>query len=156
VLVGGQLAYALGPRFAVTGTFGWAPSKDRTTARTTGGGGRLVTGREETVDLFQYDLGVEGRLPRDLAGGRWTAVPFAGLGAGGRTFRYRDVDGADAQTNVAGYGALGVELAPAAGRVGLRLEARDYVSAFKGLRGERTDRTARNDVALSAGLTLRF
>jgi hypothetical protein len=130
VLVGGQLAYGLNPNLAVVGTLGWAPSRDRTTAAATRAGG-LTTGRAETVDLFQYDVGVEGRLPRAFAGGTWTAVPFAGLGGGGRTFRYRDLDGADAQTNVAGYGALGVELAPAAGRFGLRLEARDYVSAFR-------------------------
>jgi hypothetical protein len=156
VLVGGQLAYAVRPNLAVVGTFGWAPSKDRTTALAGGGAGLLRTGRAEAVDLFQYDVGVEARLPRAFAGGTWTAVPFAGLGGGGRTFRYRDVDGADAQTNVAGYGALGVELAPAAGRLGVRLEARDYVSAFRGLRGERSERTARNDLALSGGVTVRF
>jgi hypothetical protein len=33
---------------------------------------------------------------------------------------------------------------------------RDNVSAFKGLRGERGERTARNDVQFTAGLTFRL
>src|SRR5512144_2353858 len=31
VIVGGQASYRLNPQFAITGTLGWAPSKDRIT-----------------------------------------------------------------------------------------------------------------------------
>ncbi len=151
-LVGAQGAWAFHPNFAVTGTFGWSPSEDRTTA---GRGGAFSTGRDERVDLFQYDVGVEGRLPLATAGA-WTATPYLAVGGGGRTFRYRDVGGADAQTSPFGYGAVGLDVAPRAGAVGLRLEARDNVTAFRGLRGEYADRAARNDVQLTAGLTYRF
>jgi hypothetical protein len=156
VLTGAQLGYRFTPNLALTGSFGWAPSADKT------GAGRLVGGRPagaQDVDLFQYDLAVEGRLPAALtlgAGRAWHVSPFAALGAGARTFNYRDLDGADAQTQFTGLGALGVDVGPADGRVGLRLEARDYVSAFKGLRGERADRTARNDLSFAAGLTVSF
>jgi len=151
-LVGAQLGWAVRRNVALTGGFGWSPSKDRTTALA---GNRFSTGRDETVDLFQYDLGVEGRLPLATSAA-WAVTPYAGLGGGGRTYRYRDIDGVDSQTSPFGYGAVGVDLAPRAGALGLRLEARDNVTAFRGLRGEYADRTGRNDVQLSAGLTYRF
>jgi hypothetical protein len=151
-LVGAQAGWAFHPNFALTGGFGWSPGKDRTTGAR---GNALFTGRDETVDLFQYDLGVEGRLPLRTSGA-WTATPYLALGGGGRTFRYRDVDGAGSQTSPFGYGAVGLDVAPRAGAVGLRVEARDNVTAFKGLRGELADRTGRNDVQLTAGLTYRF
>jgi hypothetical protein len=53
---------------------------------------------------------------------------------------------------VAGYGAVGGELR--AGRVGLRLEARDYVSGFRPLAGGGSART-RNDVVALLSLSLR-
>ena len=151
-VVGAQLGWAVHPNVALTGGFGWSPSKDRTT---TFAGNRFSTGRDETVDLFQYDLGIEGRLPL-AASAAWTAAPYVGLGGGGRTYRYRDLDGIDSQTSPFGYGAVGVDVAHRAGALGLRLEARDYVTAFRGLRGEYGERTGRNDVQLSAGLTYRF
>ena len=78
-------------------------------------------------------------------------TPFAGLGVGGRTYDYRDLD-LDAKTNAAGFGVLGGELG--FGRTGLRIEARDYVSRFKPFTGG--DSKTRNDVTVAAGLTLRF
>jgi hypothetical protein len=148
VVLGGQLGYAVTGNLAVLGSIGWAAPKDAL-GSAAGGAGR--SGRGETVDLFQYDVGVEGRVPGLLGGMTWAVSPFAGVGVGGRTYRYRDLDGSDAQTNVAGYGALGLDVAPAAGRLGVRVEARDYVSGFKGLRGEFADRRTRNDVTLTAG-----
>ena len=60
VLVGGQLGLEISQNFAVTGSFGWAPSKDRT----------LVTvatkAFDQTLDVFQYDLGLEARLPIEV------------------------------------------------------------------------------------------
>jgi hypothetical protein len=40
--------------------------------------------------------------------------------------------------------------------VGIRIEARDNVTWFKGLRGELQDRNSRNDVQFAAGLTFGF
>jgi hypothetical protein len=79
-------------------------------------------------------------------------TPLAGLGIGGRTYKYRDLD-VGAKTDVAGYGALGGELG--FGRVGVRVEGRDYVSRFKPLTTD-GDAKTRNDVTLAAGLTLKF
>lgn len=141
-LVGLQASYDFTPSFALVGSFGWAPTKDLAQAH-------------EKVDLFQYDLGVEGRL-HNLTPSSWFSTrPYAALGVGGRTYDYRDID-ADAQTNFLGYGALGVDLAQTSGPIGVRLEARDNVTAFKGLRGELADRKARNDLQFSAGLTVAF
>jgi hypothetical protein len=143
VLVGAQAAYGLTPNVALLGTFGWAPTKDQTFA-------------SEKVDLFQYEVGVEGRLPNVTAALPFTTRPYASLGVGGRTYDYRDLAGAGAVTNFLGFGAVGVDLAQRAGPIGLRLEARDNLTAFKGLRGELSERTARNDVQLTAGLTFAF
>jgi hypothetical protein len=142
-LVGAQGSYRTTPRFAFTGTLAWTPSKDR---RTPG---------DQALDMYHYDVGVEGRAPSWLGGAGWDVTPFAGLGLGGRTYDYRDLD-VDARTQFAGYGALGAELGLGlAGRVGARFEARDYVSRFAPLTG-RGDAEARNDVTLSLGLTVRF
>jgi len=139
VLVGGQASYRLNPNFALTGTLGWSPSKDR------------VTPGDQTLDLWQYDVGGELRAPSWLQSGGLDFTPYVGLGAGGRTYNYRDLD-VDSKTNFAGYGALGGELG--FGRFGLRLEARDYVSQFKPFDGG--DSKTRNDVTLATGFTLRF
>ena len=152
VLVGAQGGWHYHPNFAVTGSLGWAPSRDKSTAFASG---PFRTGREEKVDLWQYDVGIEGRLPITTAAS-WVVTPYVGIGAGGRTYSYRDLDDTDAETNVLGYGALGLDVAPASGPVGIRLQVRDNISAFKGLRGEYREREARNDVQVSAGLTWRF
>lgn len=152
VQAGAQVGWQFSRLFGVTGSFAWSPSKDKTTALSTSA---FRTGREEAVDLFQYDLGLEGRLPVARTG-RIAVTPYAALGVGGRTYSYRDVDSVDAQTNLLGYGALGVDLAPKGSRYALRLEARDNVTAFKGLRGEYPEAKARNDVQLSAGLAIHF
>jgi hypothetical protein len=146
VLVGAQASWRVIPQLAVTGTFGWAPSKDRLTAG------------DQTLDLYQYDLGAEARAPSWYSGGSWGSggswdfTPFVGLGIGGRTYNYRDLE-VDSKTNVAGYGALGGEVG--FGRLGLRVEGRDYVSRFEPLTGN-SDTKTRNDVTLAAGLTVRF
>lgn len=142
VLVGSTLAVRATPALTVTGGFGWSPTEERP----------RITG-DNTVDLFQYDVGLE--LGRDLALGRtsWSWRPFIGAGAGGRTYHYRDLD-VDAETDFAGYGAAGVQFD--AGRVGLRFEGRDYVSSFDGLQGEMAESAARNDLFLVGALMLRF
>jgi hypothetical protein len=140
ILVGAQASYRIIPQVAITGTVGWSPTEDRLTAGS------------ETVDLLQYDVGAELRAPAWLQGESWDFSPFFGLGVGGRTYDYRDLD-VKAKTNVAGYGALGGEFG--FGQFGLRIEGRDYVSRFEPLTGTGETKT-RNDVAVAAGLTIRF
>jgi hypothetical protein len=141
ILVGAQGSYRFTPALALTATVGWSPTEDRLTAG------------QETVDLLQYDIGAELRAASWLQGESWDFSPFVGLGVGGRTYDYRDLDDVDAKTNVAGYGALGGEFG--FGQFGLRIEGRDYVSRFEPLIGNGATKT-RNDVAVAAGLTIRF
>lgn len=140
VLVGGQGSWRLIPALAVTGTFAWSPSKDR------------ITAGNQTLDLYQYDLGAELRTPSAFGAGITEFTPFIGLGAGGRTYSYRDL-GISSKSNFDGYGALGGDLG--FGPIALRIEARDYVGQFKPLTGTGSTKT-RNDVALAAGLSYRF
>jgi len=145
-LFGAELGYRLHRNWAVVGSFGWAPSADK------------LTSSANRVDAFQYDLGVEARLPEAWRAGDRSPFAlglFAGAGLGARSYSYRDRD-VGTETNLAGYGAIGADLGPSEGRYSLRLEARDYVSSFKGLQGELPEREARNDLALYAGVGIRF
>lgn len=133
-----QLAYAPRPAFAITSTFGWARSRD------------VATPGEPKLDLFSYDLGAEVRAARWLEGNGMAFTPFAGAGAGGRSYNYRKLD-VDATHNAAAYLSAGGELRIR--RMGVRLEARDYVTEFRALDGGRAKRTG-NDVVFMAGLRL--
>lgn len=144
VLVGGQASYAFHPNFSLIGSFGWSPSQDK------------LSPQRPDVDLYQYDLGIEGRLNNLTENSPIVTRPYAVVGGGGRTYRLRNVLNADAQTNPLGYGAVGLDLDHAGGKVGLRLEARDNITGFKGFRGELADRKTRNDLQFSAGLTFGF
>jgi hypothetical protein len=144
VLVGAQGSYSLNSNFALVGSFGWSPSEDKTSAA------------RPKLDLYQYDLGLQGKLDDLTSGSAVSTRPYLILGGGARTYDLRNVAGASAQTNALGYGAIGLDLDQTSGRVGLRLEARDNVTGFKGLRGELQDRKARNDLQFVAGLTFGF
>lgn len=145
--LGTTLAYRATPALSVVGSFGWSPAEAKTAAAA------AAEDAAADVDLFQYDAGLE--LGRDFALGAsaWTWRPFVGVGAGARTYSYRDLD-VDAETDFAGYGAAGVQFD--AGRFGLRLEARDYLSSFDGLDGQLSDSSTRNDLFLTGALSVRF
>ncbi|MEO9020338.1 MAG: outer membrane beta-barrel protein [Gemmatimonadaceae bacterium] len=145
VLAGADVSWQFQRNFAVTGSFAWAPSNDK-----------AVSTNDARMDLYQYDLGVEARTSDLLKNPAWSVRPYAALGAGARTYNYRNLDNASAQTDFLGHGSIGVDIAPEASRAGLRIEARDNVSAFRGLHGELADRSARNDVQFTAGLTIRM
>lgn len=130
-----QVSYRLGPSLALTTTLGWARLRD------------AALDGSPKVDLLTLDLGAEGRGPR-WRSGALSFRPFAGVGVGGRRYDYRRGD-ARATYGPAAYAGLGGEIG--AGRVHLRVEARDYVSRFTPLGGVGTD-VVRNDVALLVGL----
>jgi hypothetical protein len=125
-----------GPALAVTATVGWARSRD------------IAAADDPKLDVFTYDVGAELRAPRWSAGRGVTLAPFAGVGAGARSYNYRSLD-VDATHNAAAYGAVGGELGVP--HLRLRLEARDYVSGFRPLAGGGPS-AARNDVVVMAGL----
>lgn len=133
-----QMSWLARPTLAITGTIGWARSRDLTSVDT------------PKLDVFMTDLGFEVRPTVWHAGRTVTISPFAGLGAGVRSYNYRNLD-VDATHNLAGYATAGGEIGIK--RVGIRLEARDYLSSFKPLAGAGSADT-RNDVSIM--LSLRF
>lgn len=131
-----QVTYLARPALAITSTVGWARSRD------------IATSGSPKLDVFTYDVGAEVRAPRWLAGKTVSFSPFAGVGAGGRSYNHRKLD-VDATHNLAAYGSVGGELGVR--RVRVRLEARDYVTGFKPLAAQGAARTG-NDVVVMAGL----
>ena len=135
-LMTAQLSWLVRPALAITGTFGWARSRD------------LGSVNSPKLDVFTSDLGIEARPAQWFATRAVTFSPFVGLGAGGRSYNYRSLD-VDATHNLAGYATVGGEVGFR--RVGLRLEVRDYVTGFKPLIGPGRPE-ARNDVVIMVGL----
>jgi hypothetical protein len=131
-----QITYVAQPSLAIVSTLGWARSKD------------VATAGSPKLDVFTYDIGGELRAPRWIATETMFLSPFAGLGAGGRSYNYRKLD-VDATNNLAAYASAGAEVGMH--RLRLRLEARDYVAGFKPLAGAGTSRTG-NDVVVMVGL----
>ncbi|HYC52541.1 MAG TPA: hypothetical protein VEB19_15620 [Gemmatimonadaceae bacterium] len=131
-----QLTYVARPAIAITSTFGWARSRD------------LVIVDSPKLDVFTYDVGAELRAPGWMKGKSMTFTPFAGAGAGGRSYNHRKLD-TDATHQVGAYASAGGEVGYR--RIRVRLEARDYVTAFKPLAGAGDSRMG-NDVVVLAGL----
>lgn len=133
---GAQITWNVNKAVAVTSNFSWAATKDLASANT------------PKLDVFTSDIGVE-LCPKQW--GDATGVSFntfTVMGAGARSYNYRKLD-VDATHNLAGYAGAGAELG--VGRLGMRLEVRDYVSGFKPLMGVgKSER--RNDVVIMAGL----
>ena len=135
-----QLSYAINPVLSVMTTVGWTRSRD------------IASTGDPKLDVFTYDIGAEVHGRRMGAGKMLSFSPFAGLGAGGRSYNYRKLD-VDATHNLAGYASAGGEVGIGS-RVSVRIEARDYVTGFKPLAGEGSA-DARNDVAVLAGLRIK-
>jgi len=133
-----QLTYVAPSGLAITSTVGWARSRD------------AATTDNPKLDVFTYDVGAELRAPHSITGEAVTFIPFTGVGAGGRSYNYRNLD-VGATHNAAAYGSVGGELGFA--RVRVRLEARDYVTGFKPLSGAGLARTG-NDVVVMVGVRL--
>jgi hypothetical protein len=133
-----QVSYAVRPYLAVTSSLGWARSRD------------IATIDAPRLDVFTYDVGAELRADRWLSGRRLTFTPFAGVGAGGRSYDYRTLD-VDATHNLAAFGSAGGELGYR--RIRFRIEARDYVTGFKPLAANAAS-GRRNDVSLMAGFRI--
>jgi hypothetical protein len=131
-----QVNYLVRPMVAITSMVGWARSRD------------VAIGNDPKLDVFTYDVGAEVRAPRMSLSKAVTFSPFAGVGAGGRSYNHRKLD-LGATHNVAAYGSLGGELGVR--RVRVRLEARDYVTGFKPLAGTGASR-AGNDVVVMLGV----
>lgn len=121
---------------AVTGTVGWAKSRD------------LATLESPRLNAFAVDVGVEARPSRWAVGRRVSLSPFVGIGAGARSYDYRG-RASDAQHNMAGYTSLGGELG--VGRVGLRVEVREYVSGYAPMTGAGA-RDVRSDAIVMAAV----
>jgi hypothetical protein len=136
-----QLSYVVQEGLALTSSFGWARTRD------------VASADAPRLDMFTYDVGAELRADRWLEGGVLRLSPFAGIGAGGRSYNYRSLD-VDATHNLAGYASAGAELGIGS-RVKLRLEARDYVTGFAPLSGGGSV-DARNDVTVMFGVRLRL
>jgi hypothetical protein len=139
VLTGLTLSYDVHPYVAVVGSFGWAPSKS------------VALGVEDDLDLFQYDLGVQGQYAFSL-GRKLTLKPFVGGGVGARTYSFRDLD-VDSETDFAGYLSGGANLEY--GKLALGVTVRDYLSAFDGI-GTDEGSSTRNDLSVFASFGLRF
>jgi hypothetical protein len=131
-----QVSWLVQPRLALTGTFAWARSRD------------IASTNDPKLDVFSSDIGVEARFAEQFAESPVTFSPFVGLGAGARSYNYRKLD-VDATNNVAGYASVGGELGM--GRVGLRLEVRNYVAGFRPLVGAGGSEI-RNDVTFMIGM----
>jgi hypothetical protein len=129
-----------------------SPSIHSRTARIALAAAILVSGAHiagaPKLDVFTYDVGAEARAPQWFAGQAVTVNAFAGGGAGGRSYNYRNLD-VDATRNVAAYVAVGGDVGIR--RVHVRVEVRDYVGGFTPLAGGGHGAT-RNDVVVMAGL----
>ncbi len=130
------LSWRVRPALAIIGTFSWARSR------------ALDVADRGKVDVFTSDLGVEVETKTWSPSAAVRFKLFAGTGAGVRSYNYR-ASAADAAHHPAGYLAVGGDVS--LGRVGVRLEARDYASRFTSAASPRSTDT-RNDLVISAGL----
>jgi hypothetical protein len=131
-----QVSWLPRSSMAVTGTVGWATSRDLKGVAPLG------------VNAFAVDVGIESRPQRLVVGERITLSPLAGIGAGARSYDYRSRR-THATHNVGAYATLGGELGYR--RLGLRVELRQYVAGFAPMDGAGPT-PARSDVMLLTSL----
>ena len=136
---GSSVSFALTPTVSLTGSFLKASSKEESIAA-------------DGIDVYQYDIGAEAGTVV-IGNASWRLRSFLGAGIGGRSYNYQDLDIA-AQHNLSSYAAVGTQLQ--VGRLGWRIQARDYVSGFKGLSGELGSSATRNDLMFSSGFSVAF
>jgi len=136
VLVGLSASYDVIPYVAVVASVGWTPTQ----------AGAL------DLDLFKYDAGVQGQYPYALSPDL-VLKPFLGVGAGARTYHFRDLDSVDAETDFAAYVSAGVQLEYRALAVGLTV--RDDVTPFDGIDAD-GDSQVRGDLAVFGSVGVRF
>lgn len=134
-LFGVQLAVELNGMVHVVGAFSYIPTQTR-----------RADGGYDQIRMSQWDLGVElnARLRRR---GYWTPKPFVSAGVGHRTFRNMRRELGDGFPTV--YAGLGIEYQT--DLVGLRLEARDYLSRFAGF-DSAEPHAVRNDIGLAMSI----
>lgn len=138
-MIAAQLSRGITPAIAVVSTIGWARSRD------------LATLDAARLDIFSADLGLEATASTRQIGKTFSFTPIIGLGSGMRYYHHRHL-AADATTTLGGYVAAGGEVG--IGRVGVRLEVRDYLTNFTPLiAGGRS--AVRNDVMLLGALRLK-
>jgi hypothetical protein len=101
-----QVSWVVRPSLAVTGTFGWARSRD------------VASVDRPKLDVFTSDLGVEARPAQWFADRAVTFSPFVGVGAGARSYNYRKLDVTPRTTSPAAAPSARLGM----GRVGLRLQ----------------------------------
>jgi hypothetical protein len=140
VVVGAQGAWSVDPNVAFVGTLAWSRSQE------------IQSVQRPDLNLYQYDVGVEVQSNNLTRGTSVVTRPYVAVGAGARTYDLQNVAGPHARTDPLLYSALGLELNHSGGALGIRLEGRDNITAFKGFYGELGDRTARHDLQISAGL----
>jgi hypothetical protein len=140
VVVGAQTAWGFDPHVAFIGTLAWSRSQE------------IQSIQRPNLDLYQYDVGLEVQSNNLTRSTSVITRPYLAVGAGARTYDLQNVAGPHVRTDPLLYSALGLELDHSGGAFGIRLEARDNITAFKGFYGELGDRTARHDLQISAGL----
>ena len=138
-VIAAQLARAVTRSLAVVGTFGWARSRD------------LATPDATKLDILTADLGLEATASTRRISNTFSFTPLVGLGSGVRSYSHRNLS-VDETTTLGGYVAAGGELG--IGRVGVRLEVRDYLTNFTPLiTGGRS--SVRNEVMLLGALRIK-
>ena len=137
VVSGVKLGIALAPQWRLVATGSWVDIRNKSTVM------------HKVESLWQYDVGAE-LTSRGVALGNWTFKPFVGAGGGAHTYDFTHAAMSNT-THGAGYVAIGHELLY--GALGIRCEARDYVSGYHVLGGETS---TRNSLGFTAGAAVHF
>jgi len=116
---------------------------------------RMYDGEFGDAHLWQYDAGLEGRVPALSAGIAGLRVgPFVGLGIGQRSYDMRSSFMTGSTSGLTTYGALGLDFMPTRGHLGFRTELRDDRSSFVDV-SHLIPRATYGDLTYFIGLTWR-